>query len=447
MLKNDLNTILESLQPDDKMFDQAVFDMAESVKKVYENELQYKDARIFERLFHHDRIIKFRVTWVDDNKNVHHNNGWRVQHNNSLGAYKGGLRFHPSVSEDTFKFLSYEQTFKNALTGLPMGGAKGGSDFDPKGKTDNEIMRFCQAFMIELKGFIGRETDVPAGDIGVSSREIGYLFGAYKAQTNHHQGVLTGKDPAYGGSFMRTEATGYGAAYFLNCVLEADDRSIKDLKIAVSGAGNVSIHLAEKIIDMNGKVVSLSDSNGSLIKEDGFSKEDINALKALKFKDRARLSEHKSYDVNANYHDGVSPWGLCEYNVAAPSATQNEIDVKDLKNIKKAGADYICEAANMPLTRNAGHQALQNDIILLPSKAVNAGGVAVSGLERTQNIMMQQWSAERVDKELKIIMKEIYDQCRSHMPNQDAADRYIHGANMAGFRRVAKAVLAQGIIN
>lgn len=447
MAENDLNKVIENLKPDENMFHQAVAEVAHSISGIYQDEPTYKQGRVFERLFNHDRTIKFRVTWQDDEGTIHHNTGWRVQHNNSLGAYKGGLRFHPSVEEETFKFLSYEQTFKNALTGLPMGGAKGGSDFDPKGKSDNEIMRFCQAFMIELKGYIGRETDVPAGDIGVSSREIGYLFGAYKSLTDQHQGVLTGKDPSYGGSYMRAEATGYGAAYFLCHVLESEKQTIAEKKIAISGAGNVAIYQAEKLVEMGGIVVSLSDSKGTLLKKDGFTKEDIKSLKILKFDDKKRLSDYSDYKLKADYHEGKSPWGLCNYDIASPSATQNEVDENDLKAIKKAGATIISEAANMPLTQKAGERALSENIIILPGKAVNAGGVAVSGVERTQNAIMEQWSPERVDKELKSIMREIFEKCRLHMPDHKSPDRYIHGANIAGFRKVATAILAQGIIN
>ena len=447
MSKNDLNLVVSQLKPDTNMFHQAVADMAHSIEKIYDNEPSYKEGRLFERLFNHDRTIKFRVTWQDDSGDIHHNTGWRVQHNNALGAYKGGLRFHPAVKEETFQFLSYEQTFKNALTGLPMGGAKGGADFDPKGKSDKEIMRFCQAFMIELKSFIGRETDVPAGDIGVSSTEIGYMFGAYKSLTDHHQGVLTGKDPSYGGSYMRAEATGYGAAYFLRRALQADAKSVKEQKIAISGAGNVAIYLAEKLTQMGGIVVSLSDSTGTLIKNNGFTSQDIKSIKKLKFDNKGRLGDHSDYNIDAEYHDGKSPWGLCKYDIAAPSATQNEVDEVEVKAITKAGASIICEAANMPLTRKAGEAALKEKIILLPSKAVNAGGVAVSGIERTQNAMMEQWSAERVDENLQTIMEDIFDECKRHMPDQTSPDRYIHGANMAGFRKVANAILAQGIIN
>ncbi len=447
MAKNDLKEIVNMIDPNHNIFHQAVKDVSESIEKIYDAEPIYKKCRVFDRLFHHDRIIKFRVTWEDDNSDVHHNFGWRVQHNNALGAYKGGLRFHPNVNEDTFKFLSFEQTFKNTLTGLPMGGAKGGSDFNPKGKSDREIMRFCQAFMRELAPFIGPETDVPAGDIGVGAREIGYLYGTYKAITEKHNGVLTGKAPLYGGSLIRTEATGYGAAYFLSHVLNNDDKDIKNLRVAISGAGNVSLHLAEKIIDMNGTVVSLSDSNGTLMSKDGFTIDDLKAIKSLKLDHRDRLKNYKKYDINGDYHDDKEPWSLCDYDIAAPSATQNEIDDKDTKGIIKSGASYVLEAANMPLTHKATLTCIEKGLIILPAKAVNAGGVAVSGIERTQNALMEQWSAEKVDTKLQNIMKDIYQSCVLHAPNCDGADKYIHGANIAGFRKVANAIIAQGGLN
>jgi len=447
MAKNDLSHVLDNINPDENIFHQAVYDVSQSIEKIYDSESIYKNFKIFDRLLHHDRIVKFRVTWEDDSNKIHHNFGWRVQHNNALGAYKGGLRFHPNVTEDTFKFLSFEQTFKNALTGLPMGGAKGGSNFNPKGKSDSEIMRFCQAFMRELAPFIGDETDVPAGDIGVGTREIGYLYGTYKAITEKHDGVLTGKAPLYGGSLMRTEATGYGAAYFLNHVLDNDNKNVENMRVAISGAGNVSLHLAEKILEMNGYVISLSDSNGTLINKDGFSKEDIQNIKSLKLNHRDRLKNYKKYDIDGEYFDGSEPWNLCDYDIAAPSATQNEIDKDNAEEIINAGAKYVLEAANMPLTHQATKACVKNGVTVLPAKAVNAGGVAVSGIERTQNALMEQWSAEKVDNKLQNIMKDIYQSCIQYAPNHDSADRYIHGANIAGFRKVANAIIAQGGLN
>lgn len=443
--KKDLIDHLNSIAPNEEQFHQIVLDVYDSIGSKYRKEKSYQRSKIFERLLIPDRQIRFRVSWRDDNNVLHHNQGWRIQHNNTLGVYKGGIRFHPDVTTDSFKFLSFEQSFKNALTGLPLGGAKGGSDFDPKGKSDTEIMNFCRAFMTELYSHIGPDQDVPAGDIGVGHREIGYLFGAYKSILKRHHGVLTGKDPAWGGSCIREEATGYGAVYLLNHILENEKIETDKFRYAISGAGNVALHAAEKIISLGGIVVTVSDRQGTLVKKDGFSKSDIEKLKKLKITDHGALKDFKGQ--SADYMNGKEPWATTDYDVAIPAATQNEIDEKEAKQIVKAKACFVCEAANMPLTTKAREILLDKKIIVLPSMAVNAGGVAISAIERTQNITGYPWTAEKVDQTLQKIMKRIVDQIYDHMPNKKNPDRFIHGAAIAAFERLAVAMMALGDTN
>lgn len=398
-------------------------------------------AKIVERLLVPDRILQFRVTWQDDNQDIQVNTGWRVQYNNAIGPYKGGLRFHPKVSLDTFKFLGFEQVFKNALTGLPMGGGKGGADFDPKGKSDGEISRFCTAFMMELYKYIGPDQDVPAGDIGVGEREIGYLFGTYKQITGCHHGVLTGKNPAFGGSCVRKEATGYGCVYFLENVLSANDESVEGKRCALSGAGNVALYAAEKLIGEGAKVITLSDSGGTITHPGGINKEQWEKIRAVKEDKRGALADLDEPDLE--YHEGKTPWDQ-DYDIAIPSATQNEIDEEEAESIKAAGAEFVCEAANMPLTAAATETLESAGVSILPSKAANAGGVAVSGLERTQNAQSLSWDFERVDEQLRETMKAIHDICVEH-GEEDGQIDYVKGANIGGFIRVANAMKAYGV--
>lgn len=421
-------------------FHQAVDDVMHDVIPFLEKNPEYNDNNVLERLLVPDRVIQFRVTWMDGKGNVNVNNGWRVQYNNAIGPYKGGLRFHPSVKLDTFKFLGFEQTFKNALTSLPMGGGKGGSDFDPSDRDDADIYRFCSAFMMELYKHIGPDVDVPAGDINVGAREIGYLFGAYKQLTTQFHGVLTGKGPAFGGSALRPEATGFGAVYFLNHILEENGEDIKNMRCAISGAGNVALHAAMKLIELDSKVITLSDSKGCIVKEDGFTAEELDKIYDLKENQGKKL---KDLDIKGiEYKEGEEPWAN-ECDVAFPCATQNEIDKAEAKSIKDGGAKYVCEGANMPLTSEATEYLIKKDVIIAPAKAANAGGVAVSGLEQTQNSMRKYWTKEEVDSELKNIMKNIFKTCKEN-GDQDGKTNYIKGANLGGFKKVAKAMKAFG---
>ncbi len=423
-------------------FHQAVDDVMEHVLPFVGDKQEYMDEKIVERLLTPDRVIEFRVTWRDDNKEIQTNRGFRVQYNNAIGPYKGGLRFHPSVTLDTFKFLAFEQTFKNALTGLPMGGGKGGSDFDPKGKSEAEVMRFCQAFMMELHKYIGPDHDIPAGDIGVGNREIGYLFGAYKQITGVHHGVLTGKNPAFGGSCIRKEATGYGCVYFLKDILEAHDDKLEGKRCAISGAGNVALYTAEKLIEEGASVITLSDSKGYICAKDGISEEQLAVIRTLKEEKRGRLSDLNEKGIT--YHDGKKPWQE-EYDVAIPAATQNEVEIEDAKNIQDAGASVVCEAANMPLTAEATDFLREKDMTIAPAKAANAGGVVVSGLERTQNAQRLSWGCRKVDETLQRTMKDIHDICAEYGKSRDQID-YIKGANIGGFVSVADAMKAYGVI-
>jgi len=423
-------------------FVQAVREVYESVKDKIGQDTHYSKHKIFERIIEPDRVIKFRVSWIDDNNQIQVNTGYRVQYNNAIGPYKGGLRFHPTVNESILKFLGFEQIFKNALTGLPLGGAKGGSDFDPKDKSDNEMMRFSQAFMSELYKYIGPDLDVPAGDIGVGAREIGYLFGYYKKLKTNYEGVLTGKGLDYGGSLIRTEATGYGAVYFLNQMLEHRNDELEGKRVLISGSGNVALYAAEKAIQLGAKVVTMSDSGGTIVAENGITEEQLKFIKTLKEVERGRIKEAaKKFDFD--YLDKKNPWSVGA-DIALPCATQNEITKEDATQLASNGIKYVAEGANMPSSDKAVETFKKNNIVFAPGKASNAGGVAVSGLEMSQNSLGLSWSREDVDQKLKDIMKNIHLQCLSHGEEKDKVD-YAKGANVAGFIKVADAMIAQGI--
>jgi glutamate dehydrogenase (NADP+) len=421
-------------------FIQAVTEVLNSLKPVIEQNPQYEKAGILERLTEPDRQIKFRVTWVDDNGNVQVNRGYRVEFNNAIGPYKGGLRFHPSVNIGILKFLGFEQIFKDSLTGLPIGGGKGGSDFDPKGKSDREIMAFCQSFMTELYRHIGPNTDVPAGDMGVGGREIGYLFGQYKRLRNEYSGVLTGKGLSFGGSLARTEATGFGLLYFVDAMLKKNGKSIKDKTIAISGAGNVAIYACQKAQELGGKVVTMSDSTGWVYDEEGI---DLKAVKEIKEVKRGRLSEYKAYRPNSVYHEGKGVWSTpCD--IALPCATQNELLIDDAKMLVKNGVMAVCEGANMPTTIEATEYLQSHNILFTPGKASNAGGVAVSALEMSQNSLHLSWTFDEVDARLKGIMENIFNNVSDAAEKYGYPKNYIVGANIAGFIKVADAMVAQG---
>jgi glutamate dehydrogenase (NADP+) len=435
---------LERRNAHETEFIQAVAELARSVMPLVHATPAYRQARILERMTEPDRIIVFRVTWEDDSGNVHVNRAWRVQFNRAIGPYKGGLRFHKSVDQSVLKFLGFEQTFKNSLTGLPMGGGKGGSNFNPKGKTDREVMRFCQSFMTELFRHIGPDVDVPAGDIGVGGREIGYMFGQYMRLTNEFEGVLTGKGLSYGGSAVRKEATGYGAVYFLRNMLERADEPLEGKRIAISGAGNVALFAAEKAIQEGAKVVTLSDSHGYIRCRDGLDGEALEDIKELKLGSRGRLAELDGRIGGLDYTDGEAPWGVpCD--VAMPCATQNEIDAGAAATLVDNGLMAVVEGANMPCTEEAVEHLREHRVLFGPGKAANAGGVAVSGLEQTQNVTRVSWSRNEVDRRLKEIMREIHEKCTHEMEHDGGID-YIDAANRAGFRKVADAMLAYGVV-
>ncbi len=424
-------------------FVQAVQEVAESVIPLIEDTPKYKSAKILERITEPDKVFMFRVSWVDDNNEVQVNRGFRIQMNGAIGPYKGGLRFHPSVNLSILKFLAFEQVFKNALTTLPLGGGKGGSNFDPKGKSDNEIMRFCQAFMSKLCPHIGPHTDVPAGDIGVGGREIGYLFGQYKRIRNEFVGVLTGKGIEFGGSLIRPEATGYGAVYFADEMLKRKNDSFEGKTVVVSGSGNVAQYALEKVVELGGKVVTLSDSGGYIYDKEGISGEKFEFIMDLKNNKRGRISEYAD-KYGCEYHAGKTPWEVpCE--VALPCATQNELDGEDAKTLLSNGCFVISEGANMPSTPDAVELFRESKVLFAPGKAANAGGVAVSGLEMSQNAQMHPWTREEVDAKLKDIMKSIHENCVKYGSDGDYVD-YVKGANIAGFIKVADAMLAQGIV-
>ena len=430
--------------PGEPEFHQAVREVAESLVPFVARHPQYAEARVLERLTEPDRIVAFRVTWQDDAGNVRVNRAWRVQFNNAIGPYKGGLRFHPSVTQGVLKFLGFEQIFKNSLTGLPMGGAKGGSNFNPRGKSDTEVMRFCQAVMRELYRHIGEDTDVPAGDIGVGAREIGYLFGAYLRLGNRFTGAFTGKGLAFGGSLVRKEATGYGTAYFLQNMLAAAGQELAGKTAVVSGAGNVALYAIEKLSELGAKVVTASDSEGFVYDAEGIAGERLAWLKEHRESRRGRVSEYAK-QFHCEYHPGKRPWGV-RCDVAVPCATQNEIDAQDAEALLANGVVAVAEGANMPATTAAVDAFLKRRVLFAPGKAANAGGVAVSGLEQSQNSSRIAWSWQEVDQRLQVIMRDIHAKCCLEGSAEDGFVNYVKGANIAGFRKVADAMLAYGVI-
>lgn len=444
----DLPAFMEGLarrNPGQTEFIQAVQEVAEDIFDFIADKQRYHTEQILRRISEPDRIISFRVCWQDDNSNVRVQRGWRVQNNNAIGPYKGGIRFHPSVTESVLKFLAFEQTFKNALTGLPMGGAKGGANFNPKGKSDHEVMRFCQSFMTELYRHVGADVDVPAGDIGVGSREIGYMFGQYKRITNQFTGVLTGKGLEYGGSLIRKEATGYGAVYFLANMLKTKDQELRGKTAVISGSGNVALHAAEKVTHFGGKVVTLSDSGGFIHDADGISLEKIEWVKQLKNDRRGRISEYATHFTGATYHEGQTPWGVpCD--VALPCATQNELLSEDAKTLVANGCMAVSEGANMPTNLQGVHVFRQARILFAPGKAANAGGVAVSGLEMSQNSGRSSWKEVQLQQLLIDIMDGIHTQCVTYGQTSNGYCNYVRGANIAGFKKVADAMLAFGVV-
>ena len=426
-------------------FMQAVEEVAESVIPYIINREIYRGKNILLRMCEPERVITFRVSWIDDKGEIWVNRGYRIQMNSAIGPYKGGLRFHPSVNMSILKFLAFEQVFKNSLTTLPMGGGKGGSDFDPKGRSDNEIMRFCQAFMTELYRHIGPDTDVPAGDIGVGSREIGFLYGQYKKMANEFTGVLTGKGVTWGGSLIRPEATGYGTVYFAQDMLVLQQKELKGMNVVISGSGNVAQYAAEKIIDFGGKVLTMSDSSGYIFDAEGIDKRKLNFIMKLKNVKRGRINEYVKKYPKSKFYKAGTPWSVpCE--IALPCATQNELNLNDAKTLVKNGCICISEGANMPSTNKAIEFFLKSKILYAPGKASNAGGVATSGLEMTQNSLRYNWSREEVDEKLREIMLNIHNSCLKHGKEKDGYINYVKGANIAGFVKVADAMLAQGVI-
>jgi len=436
---------LKKRNPGEPEFHQAVQEVAETLFPYLDQHPEYRKARILERMTEPDRIISFRVTWEDDDGNIRVNRAFRVQFNNSIGPYKGGLRFHPSVNLSILKFLGFEQTFKNSLTGLPMGGAKGGSNFNPKGKSDREIMRFCQAMMSELQHYIGENTDVPAGDIGVGAREVSYLFGQYKRLRKEWTGTLTGKGLSYGGSLVRKEATGYGCVYFAENMLQHVGQSIEGKRVVISGSGNVATYAAEKVIELGGTVLTLSDSSGFIHDPAGITTEKLAVVKRLKEVERARISAYLDHFPEAEFHQGKTPWSI-KTDLALPCATQNELHLEDAKTLVANGLSALAEGANMPTDAKAVEYFLEHKILFAPGKAANAGGVAVSGLEQSQNSLRLSWSHEEVDAKLKTIMSEIHQRCVEHGQEDDQFVNYVKGANIAGFIKVADAMMAYGAI-
>ena len=429
--------------PDEPEFHQAVKEVLESLRVVIEeNEEQYRKDALLERLVNPERQIKFRVPWIDDNGQVQVNTGYRVQFNSAIGPYKGGLRFHPSVNLGIIKFLGFEQIFKNSLTGLPIGGGKGGSNFDPKGKSDREIMAFCQSFMTELSKHIGADTDVPAGDIGVGGREIGYLFGQYKRLRNLYEGVLTGKGLTFGGSLARTEATGYGLLYFANAMLKANGETLEGKTAIVSGAGNVAIYAIEKAIQLGAKPVTCSDSTGWIYDPEGI---DVELLKEIKEVRRERLTAYADERPSAEYHEGKGVWTI-KADVAFPCATQNELDIDDAKTLVENGVIAVAEGANMPTTLEATNYLIENGVLFSPGKASNAGGVATSALEMSQNSQRLSWTFEEVDGRLQTIMEDIFANVDAAAKDYGYEKNYVVGANIAGFLKVVDAMNAQGIV-
>ena len=436
---------LQKEMPWQKEFLQSVFEVFESLSPLLNSDTKYEKHCILERITVAERIIMFQVPWIDDKGEIQVNRGYRVQFNSSIGPYKGGLRFHPSVNLSILKFLGFEQIFKNSLTTLPLGGGKGGSNFDPKGKSDIEIMRFCQSFMRELQNHIGPDTDVPAGDIGVGGREIGYLFGMYKKIVNAHQSVLTGKSLNFGGSLIRPEATGYGNVYFAIEMLKTRREDFDNRRVLISGSGNVAQYTAEKIISEGGKVISMSDSGGTILCKDGLTHENLEFIMDLKNVKRGRISEVADKISNVEYVAGQKPWQLAEASVALPSATQNELDLEDAKALVKNGCICVSEGANMPTTPDAVEYLIKNNVLFGPGKAANAGGVATSGLEMSQNAMRLGWDAEEVDSKLRAIMRSVHTASKETAEEFGIKDNYVIGANIAGFRKVADAMIELGV--
>ena len=429
--------------PGEPEFHQAVKEVLDSLKVVIDrNEEQYRKLSILERLVEPERIISFRVPWVDDKGVVQVNKGYRVQFNSAIGPYKGGLRFHPSVNQSILKFLGFEQIFKNSLTGLPIGGGKGGSNFDPKGKSDREVMAFCQSFMTELSKYIGADTDVPAGDIGVGAREIGFLFGQYKRNRDLYEGVLTGKGLTWGGSLIRTQATGYGVVYMLDEIMKAHGDSCEGKTAIVTGSGNVAIYAVEKITELGAKVVAMCDSNGYIYDPNGIKLDVVQDIKEIK---RGRIKEYADRVPGSEYHEGVGIWNI-KCDVFLPCATQNELDLDGAKTLVANGCKYIVEGANMPTTLEATNYVMENGVLFMPGKAANAGGVATSALEMSQNSMRMSWSAEEVDEKLHGIMTNIFKKVDEASKRYDMEDNYVVGANIAGFEKVVDAMIAQGIV-
>lgn len=435
---------LEAKHPGEKEYLQAVKEVLLSVKDVYEQHPEFESAKIIERMVEPDRIFTFRVLWTDDNGEVQTNIGYRVQFNNAIGPYKGGIRFHASVNLSILKFLGFEQTFKNALTTLPMGGGKGGSDFSPRGKSNAEVMRFCQAFMLELNRHIGPDTDVPAGDIGVGGREVGYMFGMYKKLTHEFSGVFTGKGLEFGGSLIRPEATGYGNVYFLMEMLKTKGTDLKGKTVLISGSGNVAQYTAEKVLQLGGKVLTMSDSDGYIYDPDGIDREKLDYIMELKNLYRGRIREYAE-KYGCKYVAGARPWGE-KADIALPSATQNEINGDQARQLVANGVMAVSEGANMPSTPEAIRVFQEAKILYAPGKAANAGGVSVSGLEMSQNSERLSWTSEEVDARLHAIMENIHQNCVKYGTEADGYVNYVKGANIAGFMKVAKAMMAQGIV-
>lgn len=444
----DLGKFMEGVvcrNPGETEFHQAVHEVAMDIIPYIADKPVYQDLRILERMTEPDRIISFRVVWEDDDGELRVNRGFRVQQNNAIGPYKGGIRFHPSVNQSVLKFLAFEQVLKNSLTGLPLGGGKGGANFDPKGRSDSEVMRFCQAFMTELNRHIGPSTDVPAGDIGVGAREVGYMFGQYKRLVNRFEGVLTGKALAFGGSHIRKEATGYGAVYMMEEMLDEHLEQMDGRSALISGSGNVATYAAKKLIENAAKVLTMSDSSGFIYAEDGLTLEQVNWIEELKTRRHGRIHE-AAKEFGFEYHEGKRPWGV-KADLAFPCATQNEIDESDAKALVKNGVRAISEGANMP-TELAAVKVFANakGVLHAPAKAANAGGVAVSGLEMSQNSVRLQWTEKEVDDHLRAIIKNIHAQCVEHGTDENKEVNYFRGANVAGFIKVADAMLAYGVM-
>ena len=435
---------LEQRFPGQPEYIQAVSQVLNTIEEVYNQHPEFEAANLIERLCIPDRIVKFRVTWTDDKGKVRVNNGYRIQHNNAIGPYKGGLRFHASVNESILKFLAFEQRFKNSLITLPMGGAKGGSDFSPRGKSNAEVMRFCQAFMTELWRNIGPDTDVPAGDIGVGGREVGYLFGMYKKLTREHTGTLTGKGLEFGGSLVRPEATGYGNVYFLMEMLKTKGQDLKGKRVLISGSGNVAQYTAEKVLQLGGTVLTMSDSNGYIYDPEGIDREKLDYIMELKNLYRGRIREYAE-KYGCKYVENARPWHEVG-DIALPSATQNEIDEEDAKALVANGVIAVSEGANMPSTPAAIKVFQEARILYAPGKAANAGGVSVSGLEMSQNSERLSWSSQEVDNRLHSIMENIHENCVKYGTQPDGYVDYVKGANISGFMKVARAMMAQGII-